>query len=605
MPALLPLPGLERFRRIWLVDFEFSRAVGNWPLPVCCCALELRTGRLIRQWLWGTRPADPFELDTDALYVSYFLPAELSCHLALGWPLPVHALDLAVEYRRQRNGHPPGMGRSLVAALLTHGIDGASFADKQEMQMLAARGGPFTDRQQVELLDYNERDVHALEQLLPAMLPRLDVLRALFRGKYMVAVSRMEFNGIPVDTGTIRRLAGSWERLKDLMIAEVNNTFGVWEGRTFKQARWERWVRARRLPWPSLPSGRLRLDGETFDRMADLCPDVGPVRSLLRLLDQLRDFVLPVGSDGRHRYQSWAFGTITGRHTPKAKECLLLWPKWCRGLVQAPSEGALVVLDYAQQEYLISGILSGDRRMIEDYRAGDVYVSLAKSLGLIPPDGSKATYPRERSLCKTIVLAVTYGMGPVSLARKIRQPVTVANELLRRHRQRYARFWEWSNATVSYGRAYRWLRTRYGWTVYLPRGTKDSTIRNWRVQATGGEVLRAAVCTLDAAGIQLDATLHDSVLVECDAADMHTVKEVALSRMAETAGAVLGEPLRVDAVKLRPGDRWLEEGKPQDIWEQILGLLERVEEADRQLSVPLAPLAPALGEALAPALGDP
>jgi hypothetical protein len=500
------------------------------------------------------------------------------------------------------------MGRGLVAALLTHDIDAAAFTDKREMQMLAARGGPYSDRQQAELLDYNERDVRALERLLPAMLPHLDLPRALFRGAYMVGVSKMEFNGIPMDTATQQRLADSWERLKDLMIAEINDTYGVWQERTFKQARWEQWVSAQHLPWPRCPSGRLRTDGQTFERMAELCPAVRPVGSLLHLLDQLRDFELPIGLDGRHRYESWAFGTVTGRHTPKAQECLLLWPKWCRGLVQAPPGRALVVLDYAQQEYLISGVLSGDRQIIEDYRAGDVYVSVGKSLGLIPPDGSKATHRGQRDLCKVIVLAVTYGMGPVSLARKIGRPVTVANDLLRRHRERYPRFWEWSNATVSYGRAYRRLRTRFGWTIHLLPSTKETTIRNWRVQATGGEVLRAAVCALDAASFQLDATLHDSVLIECNAAEADAVKETACGQMVQASRGVLGEPLRVDATVLTPGERWLESGKPQSTWDRILGLLHRAEEAERRTCLPLSPLAPALGgdagRPLAPALGE-
>src|SRR5262249_28401644 len=150
--------------------------------------------------------------------------------------------------------------------------------------------------------------------------------------------------------------------------------------------------------------------GETFDRMGELCPEVCPVRSLLRMLDQLRDFDLPVGADGRHRYESYAFGTITGRHTPRAEGCLLLWPKWCRGLVQPRAGRALVALDYAPQGFLIAGVLSGDRRIVEDYRGGDVYLGLGKSLGLIPPGGTKATHPAERALCKVIVLAVTYGM---------------------------------------------------------------------------------------------------------------------------------------------------------------------------------------------------
>jgi hypothetical protein len=101
-------------------------------------------------------------------------------------------------------------------------------------------------------------------------------------------------------------------------------------------------------------------------------------------------------------------------------------------------------------------------------------------------------------------------------------------------------------------------------------------MRNWRVQATGGEVLRAAVCYLDNAGLQLDATLHDSVVVECDAERVEQTAATARRLMVEASEAVLHEPLRVDATLVRPGERWLEDG-PRQTWGQMTELLRRVE----------------------------
>jgi DNA polymerase I-like protein with 3'-5' exonuclease and polymerase domains len=193
---------------------------------------------------------------------------------------------------------------------------------------------------------------------------------------------------------------------------------------------------------------------------------------------------------------------------------------------------------------------------------------------LIPPDGTKESHPRERSLCKTIVLAVNYGMGAKSLARKIRKPVTVAADLLRRHRVKYRRFWRWSDATVDFARAHRWLQTKYGWTVWVAPRSKETTWRNWRVQATGGEVLRAAVCALESAGFTLDATIHDAVLLEAEADRIDDVVAEAERLMVRASAVVLDEPLRVERKVLRPGQRLLEKGKALDTWERIWGLLE-------------------------------
>ena len=50
---------------------------------------------------------------------------------------------------------------------------------------LILRGPPWTEEEWQAILDYCAGDVYALERLLPAMLPYIDLPRALFRGRYM------------------------------------------------------------------------------------------------------------------------------------------------------------------------------------------------------------------------------------------------------------------------------------------------------------------------------------------------------------------------------------------------------------------------------------
>jgi len=49
------------------------------------------------------------------------------------------------------------------------------------------RGGPYTEADLTALVKYCESDVVLLAKLLPAMLPQLDLPRALLRGRYMAA----------------------------------------------------------------------------------------------------------------------------------------------------------------------------------------------------------------------------------------------------------------------------------------------------------------------------------------------------------------------------------------------------------------------------------
>jgi hypothetical protein len=371
-----PLPKLKRFRRIVLLDFEFSQPPGYPPKPVCCVTLDPRTGRLTRTWLWGKRAACPYPVGPDTLVICYLATAELTCHLSLGWPLPANVLDLCIEFKRQVNGRPRGLGWKLTSALRAHGLDAMNAVEKHDLQMLAAGGGPYREDQERALLDYCESDVRSLERLLPKMLPGIDLDRALFRGRFMRAVARMEYQGIPIDTAALQALMDNWDVIRERLIADTNQHYHVWEGRSFKEARWERWLAERKLPWPRLKSGQLCLKDEVFRRMGELYPEVEPVRSLRSLLAQLREFELPIGPDGRARCMSGAFSTITGRNAARAREFIFLWPGWCRGLVQAPPGRALAYLDFSQQEYLIAGTLSGDANLIQNYRDGDCYLGL-------------------------------------------------------------------------------------------------------------------------------------------------------------------------------------------------------------------------------------
>ena len=134
-----PRSGLDAYREVWLVDFEFSAPPGERPDPVCLVAREFRSGRTLRLWqddLRGRR-MPPYPIGSDALFVAYFASAELGCHLALDWPLPARVLDLYVEFRNRTNGLSPPNGFGLLGALTYHGLDAMDAAEKKSMRELA------------------------------------------------------------------------------------------------------------------------------------------------------------------------------------------------------------------------------------------------------------------------------------------------------------------------------------------------------------------------------------------------------------------------------------------------------------------------------------
>ena len=116
---------------------------------------------------------------TRCAVLCYYASAEIGCHLALGWPVPERVLDLFTEFRNHTNGIPTISGASLLGALAHYGLDSIGTVEKDEMRDLILRGGPWTDAEREAILDYCESDVEALARLLPAMLPKIDLPRAL------------------------------------------------------------------------------------------------------------------------------------------------------------------------------------------------------------------------------------------------------------------------------------------------------------------------------------------------------------------------------------------------------------------------------------------
>jgi hypothetical protein len=217
------------YREVWAVDFEFTAPTGSQPVPLCLSARELRTGRRVRLWLADGAPSvPPYPTGPDALFVTYYASAELGCHLALDWPIPERVLDLFAEFRNLTNGRPVPCGNGLLGALAYFGLDALPAVEKEEMRALAVRGGPFDPPEKTALLNYCRTDVDALDRLLPVMLPHVDLPRALFRGRYMAAVARMEWAGVPLDSEAFAALRDGWDRIKKGLVRAVDKDYGVY-----------------------------------------------------------------------------------------------------------------------------------------------------------------------------------------------------------------------------------------------------------------------------------------------------------------------------------------------------------------------------------------
>jgi DNA polymerase I len=572
----------DNFPVVWLVDFEFSAPSGERPTPLCLVAREFFTGRLIRVWLDGDQSLHgcnglPFDVGPDVLYVAFYASAELGCHLAMGWPIPERVLDLHCEFRNLTNGIPTLCGSGLLGALAHFGLPAIEAAEKDELRELAMRAGPFSDDERLSLLNYCQTDVDALKKLLPSMLPTIDLPLALLRGRYMAAATRIEWNGVPIDGGSLSRLRNGWCEIKGRLVSVVDSAYGLYEGTTFKRVRWESYLAANDIPWPRLPSGSLALDDETFRQMARQYPEqVGPIRELRHSLGQLRLNELTVGSDGRNRCLLSAFRSRTGRNQPSNSKFIFGPSAWLRSLIKPGPGRAVAYVDWSQQEFGIAAALSNDAAMMEAYASGDPYLTFAKQAGAVPRDATKKSHPQERSQFKVCALAVQYGMGEQSLAHSLGEPPIVARELLKLHRRTYPAFWRWSEAAVNHAMLLGWLQTVFGWRVHVGPKPNPRSLANFPCQANGAEMLRLACCLATERGIRVCAPVHDAVLIEAATGDIDEAVKETQRAMREASEVILsGFSLRTDADIVRWPDRYCDE-RGTKMWQTVNSILDEL-----------------------------
>jgi hypothetical protein len=564
---------LDAYREVVVVDFEFAATPGDRPRPVCLVAHELHSGRRFRIWQDQFGPAPPYATGPDVLFVAYYASAELGCYRVLGWPMPERILDLFTEFRARTNGLDPPAGNGLLGALAYFGLDSMGATEKADMRALVLRGGPWTADERAAILDYCESDVMALERLLPAMLPGIDLPRALVRGRYMAAAAAMEHAGTPIDVSMLEVFRQRWTDIQDQLIAEIDADYGVFEGRTFKTDQFVAWLVRHNIPWPLLESGHPDLTDDTFRHQARAYPAVSPLRELRSSLSDLRLNDLAVGSDGRNRTILSAFQSRTGRNQPSNSKYIFGPSVWLRGLIKPPPGHGIAYVDWSQQEFGIAAALSGDIAMQAAYQSGDPYLAFAKQAGIVPQDATKASHGPARELCKQCVLAVQYGMEAPSLALRIVQPQIVARDLLRAHHETYRHFWNWSDAAVDQAMLLGVISTVFGWPVRVGDRSNPRSLRNFPMQANGAEMLRIACCLATERGIEVCAPIHDAVLI-CAPLDRLDADIAAMrAAMAEASRLVLaGFELGTDVKVVRWPDRYADL-RGSEMWDRVCKLV--------------------------------
>lgn len=165
--------------------------------PSFLAARELSSQRNVRLdpiALSATR-VPPYSTGENALLICFVGEATAGCHMVLGWPQPSRIVDLSVEFRNLTNGRSKPCGDGIIGALVWFGLPASG--------AICCRQTGSDD----------SCEVAALEQLFLAMRCRLDLPRALLRGRYLIAAARIETTGVPVDVAKLEALKRHWRNI--------------------------------------------------------------------------------------------------------------------------------------------------------------------------------------------------------------------------------------------------------------------------------------------------------------------------------------------------------------------------------------------------------
>ena len=267
------------FREIYAVDFEYLAPEGEHQEPVCLVAWELRTRQKIRLWRDEMGVSPPYDISRESLFVSFASDAEMSCHLALGWPLPARVLDLRIEFLQAINftpRPPPDKDKnkkrgSFLHALTYYGLDGIEAVEKEQWRGTdfdAADRGPHETRGEFWII-VNRTSGRSINYSRPWCDAGTSIsiavwFYALYRGRYMRAVTRMEFTGVPIDLERFNRLVSRWDAIEMQLIETLGKQYGVYdEEGSFSEKRFVRYLNERGYGWPvyrKWPTGYQRQD---------------------------------------------------------------------------------------------------------------------------------------------------------------------------------------------------------------------------------------------------------------------------------------------------------------------------------------------------------
>ena len=549
----------ENFEFICCMDTEFKgqQDEGQINDPICVVIRELKSGKLHKHTGPGFKLPYPAN---KTLWIAHNVIAESHTLLSYGIKLPRFWWDTLIEDKKLYFGKVKS--HSLLAACKRYGIPTISEdLKKYFIEKIILANETYNQVQLNKIVEYCESDVEAGSALFFRQLadiektrcdegPNMIISQALFSGAAVACTAKVEFNGIPVNNKLLERIDGSFPLLKNKIIDELNKNIDVFDNYVFKQDKFEKLIHRLNLAdrWPTTATGKFKTDEKTIFRFAQQYKEINDFYLASEFINskKLKGFIL--GDDARARCSYRMYALKTGRTNPSTAKHPFNAPKCMRNLVKAADDKVLVNFDYKNQEVMIAACLSNDPTMIAACQSRDPYIYVARLNKAVPANATKDTHPKERDLYKTTTLAALYGQGATNMSKRMNLNIDYGQELFVKIKNTFPTYFAWAKTMFDKAMVQGFAETKYGWRYHFYSGElyNPRTFYNFPIQAHGSEMLRRALIDLTHAGFEVNALIHDGILVQLNKKNLRKELIKAKQILVDASRKILNEDSSTD-----------------------------------------------------------
>jgi DNA polymerase-1 len=217
----------------------------------------------------------------------------------------------------------------------------------------------------------------------------------------------------------------------------------------------------------------------------------------------------------------------------------------------------LLSADYSQIELRLLAHFSGDKLLVEAYRAGeDIHTLTASQVFGVPPLMVEAEHRRR---AKAVNFGIVYGLSAFGLSQQIGIDTKEAKRFIDAYFEQYSGVREFIDRTLEQARRDQKVATLFGRVRPIPdihsknfnlRGFAERTAVNTPLQGTAADLIKLAMIRIDAElqerGLRSRMLLqvHDELVFEVPDSEVDTMKRLVTEHMEHVHE--LKVPLRVE-----------------------------------------------------------